>query len=387
MTKNGVAFAVVVGCLVLLAAARPVRAQCAYGDYEILYAQTISGTSNLFDTCRTTSGLQTANVSASLGVYPASNSKFTGWTISSSQFGVVFQAASGHLLEPYYTSGTGWAYTDLTSATGGTAAISGTPLGSFGDGHGQHVFYVGTDGAVHQMLYNGSWQEQTLSSASSVASGSQLASYEYNSIEFVVYQGTNGDVDELSFNGSSWTDANLTTATGGELPTNGTAFTGVDSISPNGAQLLYFVGADGNIHEYSDTSSGWSDHAVVVSGAPAPAPNTRLIFFEAPTTLGQYTYFVSYVGGAITNDGGNGYGIFADFRAYNTYSWDAYDVITQGGAANPPAINVTLGGVSIGIPDYVYFSGNQAGSTPPPSVTLLIPSSGVWHATSSTLLS
>lgn len=386
MRKSGVAFVVVVACFALVALALPARAQCSYGSYEIVYAQPISGNSNLFVSCGTS--LQTTNVSAILGVYTSSSSQFTGWTISSSQFGIAFQGPGGHLLEALYTAGTGWTEADLTAAAGGTAAVLGTPLGSFTDGHGQHVFYFGTDGSVHQMLYSGSsWANQTLAAAGSIYSESKLAAYEYNSTEFVVYEGSGGDVRLLSFNGSSWTNTNLTTATGGEVPMNGTAFTGIDSVSPNSAQLIYFVGADGNVHEYSEVDGQWSDHAVVVSGLPKPAPNGQLVFYVVDEGGATYDYYVSYLTGPYSYDGADGFEIFAAYRPDDTYSWNAIDVTTQGGEPNPTALNVTLGGVSTGIPDYVYFSGNQAGSTPPPSVTLLIPSDGLWHATSSALLS
>ncbi len=394
MKKRWMIYVSVFACLMVSVIAQPAQAQCSSSSDEIVYAQPIAGNWNLFITCSvgifTNPTLETTNVSSILGVYASSSSQFTGWSISSSQFAFAFQGPGGHLREALYTAGTGWADIDLTATAGGTAAASGTPLGSFTDSYGQHVFFFATDGSVHQMYYNGSsWTNQTLAAASSISSVSKMAAYAFNSDEFVIYEGIGGHVRQLSFNGSGWTNTDLTAATDGEVPVNGTAFTGADALPVSGVELVYFIGADGNVHEYSEVNGEWSDHAVVVSGLPQPAPNAQLVFYVNPASSG-YDYFVSYLTGPYSYDGADGFEIFAAYRPDNAYSWNAIDPTTQGGEPNPTALNVTLGPVSLEFPDYpdyIYFSGSIGGKTPPPSVTLLFVDNGLWHATSSALLS
>jgi hypothetical protein len=116
---------------------------------------------------------------------------------------------SGDLIHLYTSSGT-WHYDDLTSLTTAGPPAAGSPLTSFSDSAGQHIFYFKQNGSLHVFqLYwqrsNSSWHDQDLTVAASSATlpdiGAGTTSFGDNTgSEHLSYQGTDQNVHHLYFN-------------------------------------------------------------------------------------------------------------------------------------------------------------------------------------------
>lgn len=383
MKKRCAVYISVFACLILLIIAQPAQAQCSYPAQEILYQESVEGVVDAFVSCVTIldGSFQTTNVSAATKGYPAGNSELTGYGVVPSQVVVVFEGTNSHLLANTYTTNSGWSLAvDLNAVTGGEVPVSGSPLASFDDSHGQHVFYIGNDHSVRQMYYTGGkWTNQTLVAGDAAETGSSLVANWLTSgstvEEYAVYEGSGGHVRLLFFNGSSWSNTDLTAATGGAAPHSGTPFaaTIVGYVVPN-QQLIYFLDTGENIQEYSRAlpSGQWSDHAVTGLGELLPVSNTRL--FTAPEALpgSEPTYHVFYMTSV-----GDATDVADAFRPDNAYSWTVHNLMTFNGT-NPPSINlysadgtIPLGGVYYTTPQLVY---SPAPSYP--SLALLFPYAG-----------
>ena len=208
-----------------------------------------------------------------------------------------------HLHELYYNN-LNWNDTDLTALTSGpvlypqgVAAFYTTPNNDL------HVFYVSNvslDFHVHQ-LYN---------------------------------------------NGSSWSDQDLTAATGGVASSNSS---GMSGFSIGNAQYVYFCGSDGSVHEYSYGNKGnfnWVD-AKLPSAYPtgcefAPA---GLVAFTTATNNTRHVYFHSHASQTART---------IRHLYFNGTVWKKQNItaITKGAKALPANY---LSGFSIGDAQYVYF--------------------------------
>lgn len=366
-----------VACFLLSVFATGARAQCSYPAQEVLYQESVDGTLNVFVSCVTTLGgsFQTTNVSAATGEYPAGNSELTGYGVVPSQVNAVFEGTNGHLLEGSYVVNSGWTHVDLNAATGGEAAVTTSPLTSFDDSYGQHVFYIGIDLAVHQMYNNGSWQDQALTAANAVSSESKLASDWWESEEFVVYEGSGGHVRLLTFNGSSWSNTDLTAAAGGAGPMNGTPFAMISSGQSEAGELIYFLDTGGSIHEYyRPTLTGqWSGHVVTGLGTLLPISQTRLFTCtEAASGSEPVTYHVFYM-----TSGADATAVVDAYRPDNAYAWTPLNLTPTSGSI-PQSIDFTsadgtvpLGGASYTTPQLVYLP-----TSPYPGIALLYPDGG-----------
>src|SRR5439155_7336137 len=83
----------------------------------------------------------------------------------------VFYIGTNQHIYQYYTSGSTWVVQDLTAATGNTLASSSSPLTGFSDsipgpGTDAHLFYIGANQHIYQLLFNSatwSWSNSDLS--------------------------------------------------------------------------------------------------------------------------------------------------------------------------------------------------------------------------------
>lgn len=114
-----------------------------------------------------------------------------------------------------------WANQDLTQQAGGHLALQPGSLSAFSDHMGEHVFYLGADGHVRQLFFGSSWVDQTLASASTppfigvLQSG--LTSSSVASGEQVTYVGTDAHVYQLFWDFSPWFPSDLTAQSIGPL--------------------------------------------------------------------------------------------------------------------------------------------------------------------------
>jgi hypothetical protein len=101
---------------------------------------------------------------------------------------------------------------DLTARANGPQILNGSALTSFTDSAGEHVLYIGSDGHVHQLYFNGTWVDQDLTA---LANGPQvlnyyaLTSFADSAGEHVLYIGTDNHVHQLYYSGI-WVDQDLT---------------------------------------------------------------------------------------------------------------------------------------------------------------------------------
>ena len=116
----------------------------------------------------------------------------------------------------------------------------------------QHVNYIGTDGHVHELVYKDSWGHTDLTQAAgapAAAPGSALDGYEttYNNQQHVNYIGTDGHVHELVYQ-NHWGHTDLTQAAGAPNAAPGSALDGYET-SFNNQQHVNYIGTDGHVHE------------------------------------------------------------------------------------------------------------------------------------------
>jgi hypothetical protein len=134
-------------------------------------------------------------------------------------------------------------------------------LTSFSDAYGLHVTFIGTDQHVYQYSYDAgtnTWQPvKDLSGAATAPTWSPLTSFADDWGEHVFHTGLSNDVYALDFNfsfpGSGWVDTDLT------KPAHGVAarFKGYDLASQNYGENVFYIGwPDGHLHQIL----WWLDH-------------------------------------------------------------------------------------------------------------------------------
>lgn len=143
--------------------------------------------------------------------------------LSRTQDHVMYIWTNQHVYQLVTNSSDEWVFQDLTSTTNGTAAATGSPLSSFYDSIGQHIYYLGSNQHIYQLYYSTSsqtWSDQDLTAMANGAlaeTGSNLSAFiDGAGGEDVIYEGANQHVYILvrPFNGS-WADYDLTAETGG----------------------------------------------------------------------------------------------------------------------------------------------------------------------------
>jgi hypothetical protein len=131
----------------------------------------------------------------------------------------------------------------------------------------QHVNYIGTDGHVHELFYDGShWHHNDLSglagSSVSVADNNVLDGYatNWNEQQHVNYIGTDGHVHELFYDGSHWHDNDLTNLA--RSSTSAVNYSTLDGYPTdwNEQQHVNYLASDGGVHELYYDGSHWHDN-------------------------------------------------------------------------------------------------------------------------------
>ncbi len=175
---------------------------------------------------------------------------------------VIFTGPDNHIFELVYNGG--WSQNDLTlrARASDFPAASGSPLDGYTTNFNQqqHVNYVGTDNHVHELYYDGEWKHNDLTQqatgAPDVMPGSQLDGYstEFNQQQHVNFIGTDGNIHELYYDGG-WKHNNLTQLANAPGPRINSGLDGY-ATNYNQQQHVSFVGVDNFVHEvYYD--GGW----------------------------------------------------------------------------------------------------------------------------------
>jgi hypothetical protein len=133
------------------------------------------------------------------------------WDVDKTQH-VVYRGSDSHIHE-LWLSGlsfpSNWNHNDLTNAAGAPGA-AGVPTGYTWDvDKTEHVDYRGTDGHIHELWFNGAWNHNDLTNATPIptrapGAASDPAGYTWDvdKTQHVVYLGSDGHIHELWFNGA-----------------------------------------------------------------------------------------------------------------------------------------------------------------------------------------
>ena len=150
----------------------------------------------------------------------AAGSALMGFTLGGSQH-VFYLGADRRVHELWWDPASGWHPSDLMTAAGGPPnAAAGSPLVGYTRGSFQHVFYLGADNHIHELRWTAvsGWHPSDLMAAPKgaalhAAAGSPLVGYVLDDIQHVFYLGTDGHIHELWCNPvNGWRSGHLVLA-------------------------------------------------------------------------------------------------------------------------------------------------------------------------------
>jgi hypothetical protein len=209
------------------------------------------------------------------GIVPEVSRALNGyWGTDNSQH-VNYIGSGNHIHELYRASGaspTDWTDNDLTALAGAVPPHSDTALVSYwGSDSSQHVFFIGTDGHVHELYVapgtNG-WSDNDLTALTGAHSTPNVNTapagfWDDENGQHLYYIGNDAGLHEIyTYPGAGWTDHNLTYVVHAVAPNLGTVLD-VYEGSPNSRHVNFF-GVDGHVHELYATpgaaGSGWVDN-------------------------------------------------------------------------------------------------------------------------------
>jgi RHS repeat-associated protein len=184
----------------------------------------------------------------------------------------VFYVGTNQHIYQYYTSGATWVVQDLTAATGNTLASSTSPLTGFSDsipnpGTDEHLFYIGANQHIYQLLFSSStflWSNSDLTAATGgilAASGSPLSGvYDATMGEYVFYLGPAQHVYQMFWNGTAWANQDLTAATGTIVAGALGGLTSIDVTLPTIGNTLqaFFMASNQHIEQLWFDTRPWA---------------------------------------------------------------------------------------------------------------------------------
>ncbi len=164
-----------------------------------------------------------------------------------------------------------WTTSDLTTLAGAPKA-SGDPTGLYlSNLNSQVVVYVATDGHLHQLYTaSGAWSQADLTSLTGAQlPGGRPMEYLAGTAQAVVYRGTDNHIHQLYTASGAWHQADLTSLTG--APTASGDPSGVYNTNTS-QQLVVFLGSDNHVHQLWSNSGTWnhSDLTQLTSAAGSP---------------------------------------------------------------------------------------------------------------------
>jgi hypothetical protein len=118
----------------------------------------------------------------------------------------------------------------------------------------------------------------------------------------VIYQGTDGNLHELLFDGEAWTDADLSaSAPASQLPAGDPAVAVWDSDHGGASEHVFYLGTDGHLHELYSFQGGstWQaqDLTWITHDGATPAGNPAAFVWEPdPPNDGSSSLHVAYRG-------------------------------------------------------------------------------------------
>jgi hypothetical protein len=199
-------------------------------------------------------------------VPPAATSAIDGHRLSDDSKHVFFIGTDNHVHELFIAPGGRWDDNDLTALATAKPPTPTSALTSYRlSDDSQHVFFIGTDNHVHELFIDGgSWADNDLTALAGAGAvpptpTSALTGYPLSDdSQHVFFIGTDGHVHELFIAGVGWADNDLTTLAGAVPPSPASALTGY-RLSDN-SQHVFFIGTDNHVHELFIAGAGWADN-------------------------------------------------------------------------------------------------------------------------------
>jgi len=184
----------------------------------------------------------------------------------------VYYLSSSDHVHQLFNNGSTWGDEDLTTESGGPAAMAKSAVAGFSLQNFQYVFYVANTGDVHQLLYNNiSWVDSDLTAQTGgvLANPSQLTAFATtpNNQLHVYYMATNRHINQLFNNGISWANEDLTAETGGPLASS----VGMSGVNIQNFQFVYYVATNGDVHQLFYNNANWADEDLTVLTNTLPA--------------------------------------------------------------------------------------------------------------------
>jgi len=231
---------------------------------------------------------------------------------------VMYTGRDGHVHALWFDGRT-WHANDLTELSGPappplTVPVMSPltslwdPTSSNGDGGTQHVFYIGNDGHVRELGFDGTnWHSSDLNAAAqgsvrpamSRTMVSPLTSFFGGTLrrENVLYLGKDEHVHELFSDGHAWRSGDLTQAAPdadapGVMPT--TPLTSY-SWPEEGTEHVFFIGANGDLWELWFDGSWHSNNltrAASHADVPALMPMTPLTSYSWPEEGTEHVFCI-----------------------------------------------------------------------------------------------
>jgi Putative binding domain, N-terminal len=234
------------------------------------------------------------------GALPTTGSSLTGYTFlpsgngNTNQMHIFYFSANQHMNEMLWFNNQ-WFTNDLTAEWGGALPVTGSALHGFtfipsGSSNQMHNFYFGSDQHVHELLQNQGWFPEDITGSwggSLVGSGSGLAGYTFappgdNLQMHVFYLGTDSHINELLWVNNAWFAGDLTLSWGGPSAAPGSALTGFVFTPPGSiaGMHVYSVASDQHVHELAWAPGSWTPYDITsLAGAPNVNPGTSLLGF------------------------------------------------------------------------------------------------------------
>lgn len=200
---------------------------------------------------------------------------------------VFYVGASGHVHQLFYSRQTnGWFDQDLTVLASAVGPRPGTPLAAVNNASGEHLFFVAENDHVFELQYSSNaskWIARDVSSeasAAAVADGSGLAVFWNVTGIHVFFTAATGHIWQTIFDSSRWVAQDLSALAAAPLALPATSLTAFDNTA---GEHVAYVAQDSRMHQllYSRQTNRWFDQDLTaVAGAPLPALDSVLASFS-----------------------------------------------------------------------------------------------------------
>jgi hypothetical protein len=178
-------------------------------------------------------------------------------------------ASADHVHQLYYNN-VQWVDQDLTFLAHGGIPFSESAIAGFYTGGNKqlHVYYVDTSLHVRQLYFNNkSWSDEDLTAATGGPNAGLwgITGFAVGNLQHVFYVGySDSHVHELYYNNASWSDQDITASAVGGGPANLTAPQLVGFSTPGPQFHVYYEDSNLDMHQLYFNGSSWTDQDLTV---------------------------------------------------------------------------------------------------------------------------